>query len=365
MIRFACSSCGQEIQVTDDYAGKQGRCPKCQTVVAIPMAPAMSPAPFAPLPVAAPTDTKQATAALVLGIVGVVLPLIGVIPAILAIIFGALASRRQAGKGMAIAGIVLGGVGLVVSPALLVGILVPTLGRARELARQATCQANLSANGKAIIMYSALSSDQFPFPLIKQYETVANANAALTRDNTTNVTFEKGWQDLGGNSMQNVWLLVKENLVGADAFHCLSDGGWQTRGQSHGYRDGTYKQWGWTSLNEFSYGMTWPYDGESESKPNGARLSDPNLNPSLVILSDRNPGGPVGKFPPSNHPTDGMVILKKDGSVSFYKSTSNSFAGVGGPELGVTDDIYTNAAGQAGGMPSNGNDTSISPSPSR
>jgi hypothetical protein len=353
MIRFQCS-CGQEILVTDDYAGKQGRCPKCQTVVAIPMAPAMSPAPM-PLPaIAAPTDTKQATASMVLGIVGVVLPLIGVIPAILAIIFGALASRRQAGKGMAIAGIVLGAVGLVVSPALLVSILVPTLGRARELARQATCQANLSACGKAITMYSALSSDQFPFPLIKQYETVAGANAAPTGGNSVNVAFESragAWDKLGGNSMQNVWLLMKENLVGVDTFHCNTDGGWRERASTDKY--------GWTSLNEFSYGMTWPYDGESADKPNPAKLSDPNLNPGLVIMADRNPGGPVGKYPPSNHSADGECLLKKDCSVMFFKGTRRSGAGYAG------DDIYTNAAGQAGGMPRNGNDTSISPSPSR
>lgn len=62
--------------------------------------------------------TGLAVAALVLGIVGLLLcwiPVVGSILAILALIFGIVAVRRPAGRGMATTGIVLGALALVLS----------------------------------------------------------------------------------------------------------------------------------------------------------------------------------------------------------------------------------------------------------
>ena len=53
--------------------------------------------------------------------------------------------------------------------ALLVSILVPTLGRAREMARRTVCQTNLSAVIKGCALYSSQSNDQYPWPLLVQY----------------------------------------------------------------------------------------------------------------------------------------------------------------------------------------------------
>lgn len=38
MIKFSCHKCGQVIKVSDEYAGKKGKCPKCRTVLLIPVA---------------------------------------------------------------------------------------------------------------------------------------------------------------------------------------------------------------------------------------------------------------------------------------------------------------------------------------
>ena len=46
--------------------------------------------------------------------------------------------------------------------ALLVSILLPALGKARELARQAVCMANLRGIGQAIAMYKHGNNDCFP-----------------------------------------------------------------------------------------------------------------------------------------------------------------------------------------------------------
>src|SRR5579871_5312818 len=35
-IKFNCSTCGQELTVKDELAGKQGKCPGCKNVVTVP-----------------------------------------------------------------------------------------------------------------------------------------------------------------------------------------------------------------------------------------------------------------------------------------------------------------------------------------
>ncbi|MBB4826196.1 Sec-independent protein secretion pathway component TatC [Sporosarcina luteola] len=63
-----------------------------------------------------PESNGLAIAALVLGIIGVVLNFIIIIPyflSILAIIFGSVGLKKTYGRGMAIAGIILGSVGLL------------------------------------------------------------------------------------------------------------------------------------------------------------------------------------------------------------------------------------------------------------
>ncbi len=83
-----------------------------------------NPPPFAPYPPQYPmTNNGKAIAALVLGISSLaallMLPGLGIVIGILGIIFGILAlkelkTRRQAGQGMAIAGLICGGLGTLI-----------------------------------------------------------------------------------------------------------------------------------------------------------------------------------------------------------------------------------------------------------
>jgi hypothetical protein len=116
--------------------------------------------PIPPSAVAPPPKTSGlAITSLVLGIVGItcIFPVFG---AILAIIFGVLALNkinksggRITGQGQAIAGIVLGGVGLVMVPIML-AMLLPALNNAREHARRAQCMSNLKGIGLGLAMYA-------------------------------------------------------------------------------------------------------------------------------------------------------------------------------------------------------------------
>ena len=54
MIEFNCASCGKSLQVDDQYAGKQARCPGCNQVVRVPEVSVAEPAAPAPAPAPAP-----------------------------------------------------------------------------------------------------------------------------------------------------------------------------------------------------------------------------------------------------------------------------------------------------------------------
>jgi hypothetical protein len=121
-----------------------------------------------PVSPAVPRKTSGlAIASLVLGILGLtcILPIIG---PILALVFGIVALNRISksgetikGHGQAIAGLVLGGVGLVVVP-IIVAMLLPALGTAREPTRQVVCFSNVKQIGIAWAMYADQHNGKLP-----------------------------------------------------------------------------------------------------------------------------------------------------------------------------------------------------------
>ncbi len=228
--------------------------------------------------------------------------------------------------------------------ALLVSILAPTLSKVRELARQATCAANLNGIGKAIAVYSTSGGG---FPIMAAYATEAVSNGTTFTGAASVVAL---YNASGVPAMQNVWLLIGGGYIGPEMFRCQSD----TTAKWAGTGTTAY---GWTDAKQFSYGITFPYDGTAATALCGSKLSDDNLNGDLVIMADRSPyvasGAAAAGKAPVNHSSDGFTVLRKGNSVSFYKSTVDSNAGFGG------DNIYTGAGtspgsgttGTAGAMP--------------
>ncbi|RPI59403.1 MAG: prepilin-type N-terminal cleavage/methylation domain-containing protein [Planctomycetaceae bacterium] len=227
--------------------------------------------------------------------------------------------------------------------ALLISILVPAIQRGRELARQTGCQANVSAIGKAIMMYS--TNDGFPLmgrygdpnaPIINYTVDPSNVHSLLTVGTGQS------------NAMNNVWFLINAGYTTIEPYRCPSDLAW-TRWNRPG-------RVGWTAPTDVSYGMHWLYDGPKGGTipTNPARITNADVDPKLIIMADYNPGGAVSAtVMPSNHPEDGETCLRRDSTVFFYKSAVNSNAGM------YSDDIYTNGSGAVGGMPTSVDDTSI------
>ncbi len=154
----------------------------------------------APPSIAAPSPKTSvlAIASMYLGILGAtcILPVVG---SILGITFGVLALNKinksnggMKGKGRAIAGIVLGGVGLILIPLVAAAILIPSLNTAREHAHRAQCMSNLKRIGLAVSMYAEEHDGMIPrkFDDLHQYATSDKIFVCPSARNSTIPSYE-------------------------------------------------------------------------------------------------------------------------------------------------------------------------------
>lgn len=104
-----------------------------------------------------------AVTSLIFGVLSFCIP---VLASIVAIVTGALGLSKTkdpavGGKGLAIAGIVLGIVGFLIS-GLFASILLPSLNRARETANRVQCASNMRMIGQGILLYSNENQGAYP-----------------------------------------------------------------------------------------------------------------------------------------------------------------------------------------------------------
>jgi prepilin-type processing-associated H-X9-DG protein len=185
MPQINCPHCGQVFDLTDaqapQYAGQMITCTSCQKPFVVP---ALSASPMPPVggpamggaavgggPVAYATPggaagqlgNGLAVASLVLALIGLCVPLV---PAVVAIVLGILGLQKTrnpavGGKGMAIAGIVIGAMSVLILPCML-AVMLPSLSRARETANRIKCASNMRQIGQALLLYANNNHGQYP-----------------------------------------------------------------------------------------------------------------------------------------------------------------------------------------------------------
>ena len=169
MITFTCPSCGKTIGA-EVPPGSAVTCPLCNQVVTVPgdvpMAAPPTQAPWSPAP---PRQLRQGLAitSMVLGILSIFtgcFPILGLTGVILSIIALTKAARRPleyGGKGFAIAGLCTS-LASFVFMFMFMAILLPSLSKARDLAKRSVCTANLTSLGNAFRGYANQYQGQYP-----------------------------------------------------------------------------------------------------------------------------------------------------------------------------------------------------------
>jgi prepilin-type N-terminal cleavage/methylation domain-containing protein/prepilin-type processing-associated H-X9-DG protein len=106
--------------------------------------------------------------------------------------------------------------------ALLIGILLPSLGRAREVANRTVCAANLTGTYKTMYTYSVTNNGS--------YDVAGNVNGATVKA----LSFVWSTRTVGGTaptptSLQDnisacLWMMVRDGSVNVKSFVCPSSG---------------------------------------------------------------------------------------------------------------------------------------------
>jgi prepilin-type N-terminal cleavage/methylation domain-containing protein len=250
--------------------------------------------------------------------------------------------------------------------AILASVLLPSLGRARELARQSACKMSLNSIGKGFTQYEKNEGMRTGGKgAMPRFQADGDPKVKLPTVNTA--TKDDLWKDTDNDnildtpnldshqaSMQQVWLLIGEKLATENMFGCPSD-------EAFVKRSGNQGRFGWTGAAQVSFSLHW------YSEANGSRYPlTTSLDDDWVIMGDQHPSskpcfqatgapsagamvgvtapddsGQTGGVSPSNHPKDGENVLTLNGRVRWYGLKDknnyplNSYAGK------ESDDIYT------------------------
>ncbi|MCL2701252.1 MAG: type II secretion system GspH family protein [Phycisphaerae bacterium] len=227
--------------------------------------------------------------------------------------------------------------------ALLVSILMPSLAKAREMAKRAGCAMNLSNSGKAVGIYMAANDQRQPF--------VENAFDLATKTGADRDTVPSSTTKHSVTA--HMFLLVRDGQS-AKGFICPSD---TTAVEDDNVRDSSNNNYYWdfsaeaSGNDRASYGWAAPLStgstGLDENDSNTAMMADkpPTTVPTLSD-ADLNDVAKLKAANSQNH-TQGEYInyLRVDMSVQNARNTPiiNGTATTG-------DNIYT-----ASGVEDNGN----------
>lgn len=257
--------------------------------------------------------------------------------------------------------------------ALLISILLPSLARAREIAKRAVCAANLKGVGTGIKVYANDNSDWYA---VAPYDQGAGGS-----ENTTGISFvgQMGASletPLEGNitavhPSRSLFLLVIDGTCTAKQFICPSSGDSEDdlRNESGGNQVAAQP-----GINRFDF-KGYPFLSYGYQLPFGKAAPNENLDPRMAIAADKGPYFTSGsttagnviadaysqvnspdadgdseeeilkwenakwtEYNSRNHAGEGQNVLYQDGHVDFTKK----------PIVGVTyDNIYTMHSGES------------------
>jgi len=254
--------------------------------------------------------------------------------------------------------------------ALLISILLPSLSRARELAKRAVCSANLRGIGQGQHIYSNDNEEWFPHSLYEEYTgSVQTAHSiAFTGQLGASYTLQKTtatWKSV--HPSRSLFLLIIAGTSSAKQFVCPSSGDAEDplrnkAGSTETAAQTNVNRFDFRGYNMLSYGYQMPFGRNAKPRE--------GMDPRMPICADKGPFFEAGPLDASsgwtkdqprlvmndpsfgltdtellkvssdrwrpynsrNHNTEGQDVLFTDGHVDFQRK----------PVCGVNfDNIYT------------------------
>ena len=219
--------------------------------------------------------------------------------------------------------------------ALLVAILLPSLGQARELANRAACAANLNGLGKAIVLYMGMSGQELPFisdTTTMDYDALMIAGG---KDDIWELDGNATAEAASLNMVENLNLLVEAGLVQYQMFRCPSVSSKVmdrsgTADYDYGFKD---------SDNEIYVDYAYHNGYKNTTDGDNAAPIAENMEGGMIIMADQpgvsraefdritNPAAAVNDGQGYNHKDNGIQALTINWSVSWktkVKSGLNS-----------------------------------------
>jgi len=247
--------------------------------------------------------------------------------------------------------------------ALLIAILLPSLGKARELANRGTCAANVRGIAQSMHVYGADNNDAYPIvvapagnnPATYKLAQAAQATGGTTVDATYQSIYQTNANTQAGSPMACLWILCIRGDVAPKQFLCKSDpaGGTAASLQTNASPPVYNTNFNNTTVTNadlsYSYSVTYPWTTTSSNGGWWKANSDASI-PLMADMAPEDGSGPTGnktnttavypgsKFSNSRtHQLDGQNVSFGDAHAEFQR---NPFVGQNG------DNVWT--IGQSG-----------------
>ncbi|MFK7788048.1 MAG: DUF4190 domain-containing protein [Phycisphaeraceae bacterium] len=223
-----------------------------------------------------------AIAALVCGIIGFCFAPLGIVALILGIVFLSQSRDGQPGRGMALAGTILGGFGLVVGVvALLIAILLPALGAARSTAQRMQNSTQLRGIHQGMVTYANSNKNHFPGLATNGEILVDGVPTGNSGDGNTPQA--RAWILLDGDYMTPEYLISPSET---EAIYDYAGSGPVTK-DNYSYAMLSFDKTGGINTNANTGEQTYAIDPATFGR---SQEWGQTINSQTIVLSDRNTG---------------------------------------------------------------------------
>jgi prepilin-type N-terminal cleavage/methylation domain-containing protein len=236
--------------------------------------------------------------------------------------------------------------------ALLVSILMPSLQKARELARRSSCGMNLGNLGKGISLYQSVFKEKYPaMPNENETGTAITIGKIDVKPKITSAASEAANETafltvaIGGNGSVNAYyLLVMGDYVQEEGFKCPSDDTFETPDRGNG-------ELGFAGWSNLSYALQ-PTSKDYAARP-GLKSKGSMIIAADQVLSGKGEyvvkavGQKPGKDNTVNHQYEFYNVLLAGNSVKSFSRSKNVGTGQQSQESKVgykNDDIFTDGS---------------------